>query len=415
MGGPTAARPLQSAIPLADALARVLPHLSPVRASEIISISDARNRIVVAPVLAPIDLPRDDLAAMDGYAVRTVDLVLGASLLQIIGTAAAGHPFDGTVCVGEAVRILTGAVLPAGSDRVIPQENCEVLRDKVQIDGTAIGKSHRRRRGEDVPTGSLVFPAGHRLRTFDLVLASALGIETVQAMRQVRVGLFSSGDELQPAGAVLQRGQIWDINRVLLPSLLGALGCLVHDYGIIRDEPAILEGALMGAARDCDLLVTTGGVSVGSEDYIRSVIGRRGALEVWRLALKPGKPIGFGDIDDCPILALPGNPLAALVAFVAFARPVINVLRGSASTLDPGLMLPAGLAQTKKRGIRQYLLANVVAGPDGTSIIVPVSRQSPSQISPLTAAQGLAVLPENLETIVNGSSLEFISFETLLL
>jgi molybdopterin molybdotransferase len=212
----------------------------------------------------------------------------------------------------------------------------------------------------------------------------------------------------------LERGQIWDVNRVLFASLLRALGCAVSDYGVIRDHPVIVEDALMRAARDCDLLVTTGGVSVGSEDHIRSVIGKRGVLEVWPLAIKPGKPIGFGDIDDCPIVALPGNPLAALVAFVAFARPVIAGLAGARVQLG-SLMLPAGFARTKPRGVRQFLLANVVAGTDGASIIVPASRQSPSQISPLAAAQGLAVLPDDVEAVTIGKALEFVGFESLLL
>jgi len=412
MRGPTVAQPHRKAMRLADALASVLPHLSPIRDTEIVPISDARKHVVAASVLAPIDLPREDLAAMDGYALRTVDLVLGTSTLRIVGTAAAGHPFDGTVGPGEAVRILTGAVLPAGSDRVVPQEHCEVFADMVQVADTAVSKSHRRRRGEDVPTGSVVFRAGHRLSNFDLVLAGALGIESVRIVRPLRVGLFSSGDELQPAGEALQRGQIRDVNRLLLPTLLSALGCAVHDYGIMRDEPRMMEGALAGAARDCDLLVTTGGVSVGSEDHIRSIIGRRGTLDVWPIAIKPGKPIGFGDIDDCPILALPGNPLAALVAFVAFARPVINAMTGAAALPDWSMMLPAGFAQTKAQGIRQFLLANIATGPDGTSIVVPASRQSPSQVSPLATAQGLAVLPEDLDAITIGSPIAFTAFES---
>jgi molybdopterin molybdotransferase len=414
MGGLAGARPIQKAVPLADALDRVLLHLSPVRDIEIVPISDARNRILAAPALAPIDLPRDDLAAMDGYAVRTIDLRPGSVVMPIIGTSVAGHPYNGRVGAGEAVRILTGAVLPAGCDRVVPQEQCDITGNNVKIDGAAIGKSNRRRRGEDVSIGETVFQTGHRLRDFDIVLAGALGIQSVQAFRQVRVGLFSSGDEVKPAGAVLERGQIWDVNRVLFASLLRALGCAVSDYGVIRDHPVIVEDALMRAARDCDLLVTTGGVSVGSEDHIRSVIGKRGVLEVWPLAIKPGKPIGFGDIDDCPIVALPGNPLAALVAFVAFARPVIAGLAGARVQLG-SLMLPAGFARTKPRGVRQFLLANVVAGTDGASIIVPASRQSPSQISPLAAAQGLAVLPDDVEAVTIGKALEFVGFESLLL
>jgi molybdopterin molybdotransferase len=197
------------------------------------------------------------------------------------------------------------------------------------VEGDLARKKRWRPRGEDVCLGARAIAAGTRLRAQDVALAGALGCNRLQVRRQPRVGLFSTGDELCEPGNALADGQIWDANRCIVRGLLEQLDCEVADFGILRDEPELLEGALSRAAHDCDLLVTSGGMSVGNEDYIRSMIGRRGVLELWPLAIKPGKPVGLGDIDDCAILALPGNPIAAVVAFIAIGRAVVDVVSGA--------------------------------------------------------------------------------------
>lgn len=414
MRGAFAARTPAGATSVADALASVLPNLPIVRDAESVPLLGANSRVLAEPIVAPMDLPKTDFSAMDGYAVRTADLSAGSPRLTIIGTATAGHPFDGGVGPGQTVRILTGAVLPDGCDCVVPQEQCDLDGVTVRVDLSTVTKSHRRIRGEDVAAGATVFGKGHRLRALDLVVAAALGIETVEAWRPLRVGVFSSGDELRSPGAPLLPGQIWDVNGTLLSRLLAALGCDVRNYGIVPDDAAAVEGRLLNAARDCDLLVTTGGVSVGSEDHMRSVIGRRGVLEVWPLAIKPGKPVGFGDIDDCPIVALPGNPVAALVAFVAFARPIVNALSGIEGQEALGVRLPAGFATEKQYGIRQYVLAELAVNSAGLTVILPTPRQSPAQLSPLAQAKGFAVLPEEMRAVIPGTPLDFIGFDTLL-
>jgi molybdopterin molybdotransferase len=192
------------------------------------------------------------------------------------------------------------------------------------------------------------------------------------------------------------------------------MGCEIHDFGILRDEPRLLEGVLAAAARDVDLLITTGGMSVGSEDYIRSIIGRRGSLDVWPIAIKPGKPVGLGDIDHCPILALPGNPIAAVVAFVAFGQAVINILsRALEEPLAP-VLLPAGFEFEKNKGLRQYLLATTIAIPGSASIVIPVPRQRPGMISAMTEASGLVALPEDREFVQSGDLVEFVSWAPFL-
>lgn len=280
--------------------------------------------------------------------------------------------------------------------------------------GDALGKDNWRWRGEDVRAGTVLFLAGHRLRAQDVALAGALGLCQLTVFRRLRVGLFSTGDELCEPGHIRQSGQIWNANRLLLPGLLAPLACDVHDYGIIQDNAHEIEGALLTAARDCDLLITTGGMSVGAEDHIRSIIGRRGSLEVWPLAIKPGRPVGLGDIDDCPILALPRNPIATAIAFIAFGRPIVATLAGACDEQPLTLQLPAGFTIEKSKGIRQFLLADLARGPDGTSIVIPWPQQSPATLSPLAGARGLIVLPESCTTVALGDAVMFVPLDAFL-
>jgi molybdopterin molybdotransferase len=313
---------------LADALPAVRAQLSPVREREVVPLAAATRRILAGNLLAEMDLPAWNSSAVDGFAVRAADVQPEQVVtLRLAGEALAGHPFAGSVEAGQAARILTGAQLPSGADLVVMQETCIVDGETVRVPGGSGRNSNWRRRGEDVRAGMAILPAGHRLRPQDLALAGAVGYRTLAVFRQLRVGLLSTGDELCELGAEREDGQVWDTNRSLLRALLERMGCQVHDFGIVRDERREVEGKLSAAARESDLLVTSGGMSVGREDHVRSVIGRRGALDIWPLAIKTGRPVGLGDIDACPILALPGNPVAAVIAFAPSVEP--------SSTLSP--------------------------------------------------------------------------------
>ena len=402
-------------VPLAEALQLARPQLVPVRERESVALHEARGRVLALGLIAPVDLPPHNSAAMDGFAIRSADFVPGGvTRLKVIGETAAGHPFDGGISEAQAVRILTGAPLPEGADRVVEQELCVREGNVVRLRGDGHDKDNWRRRGEDVRAGTVLFPACHRLRAQDVALSAALGLRELTVFRRLRVGLFSTGDELCEPGHIRQSGQIWDANRLLLPGLLAPLACEVRDYGILQDDALKIEGALLAAARDCDLLITTGGMSVGSGDHIRSIIGRRGSLEVWPLAIKPGRPVGLGDIDDCPILALPGNPIAAAIAFIAFGRPIVATLAGAREEQPLTLNLPAGFAFEKRKGIRQFLLAGLALGSDGTSVVIPWPQQSPAMLSPLTGARGVIVLPESCTTVAPGDPVMFAPLDAFL-
>ena len=393
---------------LAEAHAAVRSQLSVVVERETVALSSARSRILAVGVVAGIDLPPRDCSAVDGFALRATDLEGdGAVRLRLVGEAAAGHPFGGSVGPGQAIRILTGAPLPDGADTIVMQEFCFADGDLIGVRGDVKGKRHWRQRGEDVSTGSEVLPAGRRLRTQDIALAGALGCRKLSVFKRLRVGLFSTGDELREPGEALGSGQIWDANRCLLRGLLEQMGCEVHDLGILRDEPRLVERALSSAAHDCDLLVTSGGMSVGREDHIRTIIGRRGTLDVWPLAIRPGRPVGLGDIDACPILALPGNPIAAVVTLIAFGRSVVDQLAGAVDQSPASLAFHAGFTFEKKKGARQYLLANIERGRSGASTVVPTARQGAAMLSIMAEMSGFIVLPEDCERVRLGDVVEF--------
>ena len=405
-------RPTVRAIQLADAVAAIRAHLCPIRDTELVDLSQARGRVLAEDLIATVSLPHWDSAAVDGFALRASDLLPGRlNRLTVVGEAAAGHPFGGSVERGQAVKILTGAPLPQGADLVVMQEVCRVGGTCLLVQGDTAGKTHRRVRGEDISLGSKTIVVGTRLRAQDVALAGALGCKKLQVRRTTRVGLFSTGDELCEPGEALANGQIWDANRCILRGLLEHLGCEVVDFGILRDKPELLEGALSRAAHDSDLLVTSGGMSVGSGDHIRSIIGRRGVLEIWPLAIKPGKPVGLGDIDDCPILALPGNPIAAVVAFIAVGRPVVDVLSGASDTPPRSLSIPAGFTFEKKSGVRQFLLAEVRACGSEESKVMPSDRQGTAMLSALTGSDGFIVLAEDREVVRLGERVDFLPMQ----
>jgi molybdopterin molybdotransferase len=399
---------------LADALAAIRAQLSSIVGQETVPLSQARSRILARDLVADVDLPQSDNSAVDGFAMREDDLAADEIVkLTLIGEAAAGRPFRGVVERGQAIRILTGAPLPVGANVIVMQEWRATDGKTVEILNHVRGKTNWRRRGEDVKMNALTLPAGRRLRAKDAALAGALGHKELTVFKRLQVGLFSTGNELCEPGEPLKRGQIWDVNRCLLRGLLEQIDCDVQDLGIIRDDPRALEGTLSRAASNADLLITSGGMSVGSEDHMRTIIRRRGTLDVWRIAIKPGKPVGLGDIDACPILALPGNPVAAVVAFTALGKTVANRLSGASEEPPVAFVLRAGFTFEKQKGLRQYLLADVSRRPGGTTMALPRAKQGSAMLSAMAESSGLIVLEEECERVEVDDPITFMPLNTL--
>ena len=329
-----------------DLLARTMVRVTEAEPS---ALTAALGRILAEDVISPHDVPPYDNSAVDGYAVCFDDLdPAHDTVLPIDGRASTGHPLERPARPGAAVRIFTGATMPDGLDSVMMQEDCRLEGARVVLRPGLKRGANRRARGEDVAAGSTVLRKGMRLRPQDLGQAAAVGRRELLVSRRLRVALFSTGDELREPGAALEDGCIFDSNRTTIHALLTGLGCAVDDLGILADDFEVLRDALRNAGEAHDLIVTSGGVSVGEEDHVRAAVEALGRLHLWRLAIKPGRPIALGQIGQVPFVGLPGNPVAVMVTFLNIVRPMILRLMGGTGLIPHRFQVLAG-SRTKRR------------------------------------------------------------------
>ena len=390
---------------VADAVALLRARLPVLSGIESVSIDRADGRVLAEDLIAPIDLPPFDNAAVDGYAVRAGDLAPGGETrLPLGGRVPAGHaPADPGP--GFAVRIFTGAPMPPGTDTVAMQEDVRIDDEAVILPtGLATG-ANRRRAGEDVAQGSRAIPAGTRLGPRHLALAAAFGLPALPLRVPLKVALFSTGDELTPPGQPLLPAGIYDANRPMLAALLKRLGADPVDLGILRDAPGPLRQRLEAAAATHDLILTSGGVSVGEEDHVRNAVEASGALTFWRLAMKPGRPVALGQVAGTPFAGLPGNPAAAYVTALAVLRPLVLHLSGAWDDA-PTLTVRSGFAREKRPGRREYLRVCLRVGADGMPEALPAPGGA---LSGLSVSDGLVELAEDLTAIRIGDALPYRS------
>jgi molybdopterin molybdotransferase len=400
--------PLMSTAAALDLLAE---RTAPVVGSENVDLRQARDRILAEDVVATRDVPPTDNSAVDGYAVHYDDLDTQAETrLPVKGRAAAGHALGRDAGRGEAIRIFTGAAMPEGCDTVVMQEDCTVDGDEVIIAAGLKRGANRRRAGEDIEAGKTILGRGRRLRPQDIGLAAAVGRGELPVYRPLRVAVFSTGDELHDPGDDPPFGGIYDSNRYNLVALLEGLGCVVSDLGILRDRLEVIRDALAAAAADHDLIVTSGGMSVGEEDHVKTAVEALGSLYFWRLAIKPGRPLGLGQIRGVPFVGLPGNPVAMMVTFLRIARPVILRLGGRADLAPNIFRVPAGFAHKKKAGRREWVRARLVADGEGGLVASKFPREGAGILSSMVEADGLVELPEDLVRLEPGTVVDFLPF-----
>ncbi len=386
-----------------------------VTGSETQALDAALGCILAEDVDSPLDVPSHDNSAVDGYAVFFDDLDPERdTVLPVTGRAAAGHPLGRAAKRGEAIRIFTGAVMPEGPDCVMMQEDCEVAGERggdrvVLRPGLARG-ANRRLRGEDIGAGETVLHAGMRLRPQDLGQAAAVGRRELLVSKPLRVALFSTGDELREAGAPLEPGCIYDSNRTTIHGLLTGMGCAITDLGILKDEAAGLRAALEAAAHDHDLVVTSGGVSVGEEDHVRGAVEALGQLHLWRLAIKPGRPIALGQIGAIPFVGLPGNPVAVMVTFFYIVRPMILRLMGGTGLTPRHFRVAADFSHKKKKDRREWVRASLVADGAVGWRAVKFPRQGAGILSSMVESEGLVALPEEMTQLEPGTLVDFLPF-----
>ena len=398
-------------LPLDAAQARIAAAHAVKSAAETVALAAAIGRVLAHDAVAPLDLPPTDNSAVDGFAVWFDDLQAATpTTLPIHGRTAAGAAPSGPLPRGQAQRIFTGAVMPAGPDTVLMQEDCTVDADRVTVQPGIRRGANRRPIGEDIARGSVALAGGRRLMPPDIGLLAALGFSHIDVRTPLRVALFSTGDEIAAAPAPLRPGQVYDANKPMLAALLHRLGALVLDGGILPDTPAATRDALRDAAHRADLVITSGGVSTGEEDHVRVAIEAVGRLEFWRVAIKPGRPVALGVLDATPLLGLPGNPVAALVTFFAIGRPLLDRLAGATYVPPPRFLVRSAFAYRKKAGRREYVRVQFDAA--GAARRYP--KDGAGILTSLTESDALMELPEDLTALAPGDAASCIPLGLLL-
>ncbi|MBK1669753.1 molybdopterin molybdenumtransferase MoeA [Rhodovibrio sodomensis] len=393
-----------------EALAQIRQRITAVAEPETVGLHDALGRVLLEDVVSAIDVPQQGNSAVDGYAVFFDDLNPEAeTTLPVAGRVAAGHALDRPARRGEAIRIFTGAPMPDGPDTVMMQEDCQETDGRVAIKPGIARGANQRAAGEDVAAGSTVLHAGQRLRPPDLGQAAAVGRNTLRVARPLEVGVVSTGDELCEPGGPLAPGGIYDSNRFTVHGLLRQLGCRVHDLGILPDDRAAVTDALADAAERLDLVVTSGGVSVGEEDHVKQAVAALGRLHTWRLAIKPGRPIALGQLGRVPFVGLPGNPVAVVVTFVTIVRPLILRMLGGRAARPHLFKVKAGFDHKKKRARREWVRARLVAH-DGDLRVDKYPSQGAGVLSSIVESDGLVELPEDMTQLEAGTLVDFLPF-----
>ena len=391
----------------------IAARLQPVAGIEAVPLPEADGRVLAGRILAPVNLPPFDNSAVDGYAVRFGELASGSeTVMPLAGRLAAGARPAGAVPAGHAVRIFTGAPMPAGLDTVFMQEDVALREGAVALPAGLKRGANSRPAGEDLAQGATALEAGRRLTPREIALLAGLGIAQVPVRTPLRVAVFSTGDEIVPPGEPLRPAGLYDANRFMLLAMLRRLGCRVTDLGILPDRREAVASALRGAAGGHDLLVTSGGVSTGEEDHVKAAVEEGGALTFWRLGIKPGRPVALGVVQGTAFIGLPGNPVAVFVTFTQVARALVARLSGESYAPPVPLPVEAGFAYRKKEGRREYVRVRLERGSE-RAVAQKHPREGAGVITSLTQTDGLVELAEDVTRIAPGDVVGFLPYGVL--
>jgi molybdopterin molybdotransferase len=405
-----------NSMPVEKARAYIRKFLTPVTAVERLHIRAALGRVLAQEILSTMDVPLNDNSAMDGYAVRFADLKPDAEVtLTVIGASFAGKPFSGVAGAGHAVRIMTGGVLPAGCDTVVMQERVTVSGERVTIPGGQQKAQNVRYAGDDIKQDAVVFERGQILRPAELGMIASLGIGEVSVYRKLRVAFFSTGDELAALGEQLAAGQLYDSNRYTIHGMLTRLGVEAIDMGSIRDDPAAIEAAFGEASRAADVVITSGGVSVGEADFVKQILQRLGEVLFWKIAMKPGRPLAYGKVGDAHFFGLPGNPVSAMVTFYQFVREALLILGGVAEPRPLPVLKAICTTPIKKAPGRTEFQRGILAqDADGKWSVRVTGNQSSGILSSMSQANCFIVLPDEQGNTQAGAMVDVQLLEGLI-
>jgi molybdopterin molybdotransferase len=399
-----------------EAVALISTRVAAITDIETVALADADGRVLAHDISAPLPLPPFTNSAVDGYAVRNADLPGEAErALPLDGRIQAGGLAETPIRPGHTVRIFTGAPMPPGAETVFMQEDVRVDEaGGVVLPAGLKPGANVRPAGEDIPQGQIALRAGQRLRPQHVALAAAFGLVELEMVRRLRVAVFSTGDELASPGEPRAASQLFDSNRFMLLAMLRRLGCEVSDLGILHDERMLLANALKRVAGDHDLILTTGGVSTGEEDHVKAAVESVGSLVLWRMAIKPGRPVAMGIIGGTPLIGLPGNPVASFVTFVHVVRPTVLALAGGLPEVLVPIPVRAAFSYKKKAGRREYVRASLRRAPDGALEAIKFPREGAGLLSSLIETDGLVELGEDITQVEPGQSVGFLSYADLL-
>ena len=381
-------------------------------ATQNVALSTAHQHVLAQSVYAQVDVPQWDNSAMDGYALRANDLQQPSNSLPLAGRIAAGDAPEQNLPAGHCIHILTGAPVPLGADTVVAQEDCTISPEQIQFNNCNAG-SNIRRRGEEIQQGQLLLEAGTRLRAQEIGLLASQGYAEGEVYTPLRIGVLSRGNELCELGQPLKPGQIYDINSHSLSALLTGLGFAVTHYAKMPDDLQHSIDCLSKASAEQDVLISSGGVSVGEEDHIKNAVSTLGQLNLWRVAIQPGKPLAFGTIGNTPWIGLPGNPAAALITALIIARPALLHAQGASDCSHQTLHIPAAFDWKKPRARQQYLHARLVLQDNGQLHVEIHPKQSSAMLSAASWADGLVEIKVQ-ETVEKGDLVGFVGYSGLL-
>jgi molybdopterin molybdotransferase len=391
--------------------------LTPVTTKERVHVRLALGRILAEDVVSPIAVPGHDNSAMDGWAVRFADLAAGRDTeLKRVGESFAGKPYGGGIGPGEAVRIFTGGVMPGGADTVVMQERATEIAGGVRVAAGAVSKAGQNRRfaGEDLKAGEVVFATGQPIRPAELGMIASLGVNEVSVFRRLRVAFFSTGDELKSIGSPLREGEIYDSNRYTLYGMLSRLDCEIIDMGVVPDVPDELERAFATAAASAEVVITSGGVSVGEADYVKQLLDKLGEVVFWKIAMKPGRPLAYGKIGSAHFFGLPGNPVSVMVTFYQFVRDALLVLQGRRDVAAVPLFKATLSAPIRKAPGRTEFQRGILTPAAGGYAVRTTGDQGSGILSSMSRANCFIVLGTDVGNVAAGEPVDVQLLEGLI-
>jgi len=394
-----------------EARQRLMDAVTPIKGRERLTIRQALNRVLAEDVLSTMDVPPFSNSAMDGYALRSEDIpASGHKVLHMIGASFAGKPYDGQVGTNECTRIMTGAVMPDGADTVVMQENVNADGQNIEINDRIRAGDNRRDAGEDIRTGDTLLSAGTRLTPADIGLLASTGISEVGVFRQLRVAFFSTGDELRPVGSALEPGEIYDSNRYTLYGMLERMGAQWLDMGVIPDQRDAIYSALQEASEIADVILTSGGVSVGEADFVTEALEQLGEVQFWKVAMKPGKPLAVGTIGKAHFFGLPGNPVSAMATYYQFVQPALHLLMGTTAPEPLIIEVPSVMTLKKSPGRLEYQRGILERDDNGQYQVRGTGKQGSHILTSMSKANCFIILPAECDGVDVGDPVQVQPF-----